>query len=52
MSTYARNGDRVDLPELLELGWKHQQDTDWVPPTKRAAPEAASASPSSGRGGS
>ena len=39
MSTYARNGDRVDLPALLELGWKHQQDTDWIPPTKREKPE-------------
>ena len=36
MSTYARNGDRVDLPALLDLGWKHQQDTDWIPPTKRS----------------
>ena len=35
MSTYARNGDRVDLPALLDLGWKHQQDTEWIPPTKR-----------------
>ena len=41
MSTYVRNGDRVDLPSLLEIGYKHQKDTEWVPPTKRAKPEAA-----------
>ena len=49
MSTYNRNGDRVDLPELLEIGKKHQEETDWVPPTKRvkaavAAPENSSPS--------
>jgi formate hydrogenlyase subunit 6/NADH:ubiquinone oxidoreductase subunit I len=41
MSTYVRNGDRVDLPVLLEIGYKHQKDTDWIPPTKRAKPETA-----------
>ena len=35
MSTFTRNGDRVDLPALLEIGHKFQKDTDWVPPTKR-----------------
>ena len=39
MSTYVRNGDRVDLPVLLEIGQKHQRETDWIPPTKRAKPE-------------
>jgi formate hydrogenlyase subunit 6/NADH:ubiquinone oxidoreductase subunit I len=43
MSTYNRNGDRVDLPELLEIGKKHQVETDWVPPTKRV--KAAVAAP-------
>ena len=43
MSTYNRNGDRVDLPELLEIGKKHQEETDWVPPTKRV--KAAVAAP-------
>ncbi len=36
MSTFSRNGDRVDLPKLLEIGYKFQQETDWIPPTKRA----------------
>tara|TARA_B100000678_G_scaffold239197_1_gene209548 strand:+ start:46 stop:384 length:339 start_codon:yes stop_codon:yes gene_type:complete len=35
MSTFTRNGDRVDLPALLEIGHKFQKDTDWIPPTKR-----------------
>ncbi|MEC8911085.1 MAG: hypothetical protein VYC44_08875, partial [Chloroflexota bacterium] len=49
MSTFSRNGDRVDLPELLEIGHRFQKATDWIPPTKRvkkgqetgAAPTAA-----------
>jgi hypothetical protein len=41
MSTYVRNGDRVDLPVLLEIGYKHQKETGWIPPTKRAKPEPA-----------
>ena len=40
MSTFSRNGDRVDLPALLEIGQKFQTETDWVPPTKRAKPGA------------
>ena len=36
MSTYQRNGDRVDLPVLLEIGQKYQTETDWIPPTLRA----------------
>ena len=36
MSTYQRNGDRVDLPALLEIGKKFQAETDWIPPTERA----------------
>ncbi len=52
MSTFTRNGDRVDLPALLEIGQKFQKDTDWIPPTKRVkvqkgedsgAPDAATA---------
>ena len=46
MSTYQRDGDRVDLPALLEIGKKFQQDTGWVPDSVRAArhnrPETAS----------
>ncbi len=48
MSTYQRNGDRVDLPSLLEIGQKHQRETSWIPPTQRAKQaeetEAATAS--------
>ena len=35
MSTFSRNGDRVDLPVLLEIGHKFQQETGWIPPTQR-----------------
>jgi NADH-quinone oxidoreductase subunit I len=33
LSTSQRNGDRVDLPALLQMGQKYQRDTEWVPPT-------------------
>ncbi len=58
-SKYERDGNRVDLPELLEMGKLYQADTDWKPkqpeknsgiPRERAAPasaEAASAKPAS-----
>jgi len=36
MSTFQRNGDRVDLPALLEIGKKHQRETGWVPPSELA----------------
>ena len=36
MSTFQRNGDRVDLPALLEIGKKFQVKTGWIPPTERA----------------
>ena len=47
-STYQRNGDRVDLPELLQVGIKFQKETNWIPPTviakaKKAAEDAAKA---------
>ncbi len=35
MSGFSRNGGRVDLPELLEIGHKFQKETAWIPPTKR-----------------
>jgi NADH-quinone oxidoreductase subunit I len=41
MSTFSRNGDRVDLPVLLEIGHKFQQETAWIPPTQRAKAQAA-----------
>ena len=47
-STYQRNGDRVDLPELLKVGVKFQKKTNWIPPTviakaKKDAEDAAKA---------
>jgi NADH-quinone oxidoreductase subunit I len=48
MSTYQRDGDRVDLPALLEVGKKFQRETDWVAPTvlaKRKKESAAAADP-------
>ena len=46
MSTFQRNGDRVDLPVLLEIGTKFQRETGWIPPTvlakQRKEAEAAS----------
>ena len=36
MSTYRRNGDRVDLPALLEIGTKYQRETGWIPPSELA----------------
>ena len=39
LSTYQRNGDRVDLIELLEMGKRYQKDTEWTPPSKRAKQE-------------
>ena len=48
MSTYQRNGDRVDLPVLLQIGQKFQRDTNWIPPTvlakQKQEAEAAAAS--------
>ena len=48
MSAYQRNGARVNLPGLLEIGTKHQQETGWIPPTvlakqKKDAEDAAKA---------
>jgi NADH-quinone oxidoreductase subunit I len=48
MSTYQRNGDRVSLPELLRIGSKYQEETNWIPPTvlakaKKEAEDAAKA---------
>ncbi len=50
MSVYERNGDRVDLIELLEMGKRYQDKTGWIPPTQLAkakkekpAPRKASA---------
>ena len=46
ISTYARNGRRVDLPLLLEMGRKYQRESAWQSPSKKAkAPAAARQSP-------
>jgi formate hydrogenlyase subunit 6/NADH:ubiquinone oxidoreductase subunit I len=49
MSTYQRNGDRVDLPALLEIGTKYQRETSWIPPTvlakQQKEAESAAAAP-------
>ena len=41
MSTYERNGDRVDLIPLLEMGKRFQKEEGWVPPSKRAKSESS-----------
>ena len=43
MSTYRRNGDRVDLPVLLDIGQKYQDATGWIPPTVLAKRKADAA---------
>ena len=43
LSTYTRNGRRVDLPLLLDMGRKYQRDTDWQPATKKAKAPAVAA---------
>ena len=45
-SVFERNGDRVSLDPLLEMGKKYQEQTGWVPPTlieKRRKEAAAKA---------
>ena len=43
LSTYERNGDRVDLPGLLEMGKRYQKDTNWTPPSELAKKASAKA---------
>ena len=31
LSKYERNGNRMDLPQLLEMGRAYQQQTNWTP---------------------
>jgi formate hydrogenlyase subunit 6/NADH:ubiquinone oxidoreductase subunit I len=50
MSTFQRNGDRGNLPVLLEIGTKFQRETGWIPPTKRAKPEPEAAPAVAGDG--
>jgi len=42
-STYERNGDRVDLIALLEMGKRYQRETNWIPPSERAERASAQA---------
>ena len=35
LSKYARNGNRVDLPELLEMGKEYQAEIGWKPTQKK-----------------
>lgn len=45
MSTSERNGGRVDLPALLQIGRKYQAETSWIPPSvlEKQRKEAAAA---------
>ena len=45
-ASYARNGNRVDLPQLLEMGKKYQEETGWQP--KQAKNVGAPARPEEG----
>ncbi len=40
LSTYERNGDRVDLNPLIEMGKRYQEETDWIPPSELAKQQA------------
>ena len=51
MSTYRRNGDRVDLPALLEIGTKFQRETGWIPPSELAKMNQPQAKDSEESGG-
>ena len=48
MSGYRRNGGRVDLPALLEIGTKFQRETGWIPPSELAKKAQAKDSQDSG----
>ena len=39
LSVYERNGDRLDLIPLLDMGKRYQSKTGWIPPSKRVKPE-------------
>ena len=43
MSTYERNGDRVELVGLLEMGKRFQKETDWIPPSELAKQQEGAA---------
>ena len=43
ISTYVRNGRRVDMPILLDKGRQFQEESGWRPPTELAKEAAAQA---------
>ncbi len=45
MSTYQRNGDRVDLPALLVIGKKYQDKTGWQPAAAKTKKPVAKPQP-------
>ena len=51
MSTYRRDGDRVDLPALLEIGKKFQNEAAWAP-TPARTPRRSGSSTSEGESSS
>ena len=46
-SKFERNGNRVELPELIEMGTKYQQKTNWAPKQEknRGTPKKPKESP-------
>ena len=34
LSVVNRNGNRANLPQLLEMGKSYQKETNWAPPVK------------------
>ena len=48
LSTYGRNGDRVDLIGLLEMGKRYQKETGWIPPSQLAKQNKAKSEEATG----
>ena len=42
LSVVARNGNRADKEQLLEMGWHYQQETEWKPHKDDKATEEVS----------
>ncbi|MBI4336288.1 MAG: NADH-quinone oxidoreductase subunit I [Chloroflexi bacterium] len=49
LSTFSRDGRRVGLEQLLEMGKRYQGETGWQPPSK-AKPEPPKAPAAAGKG--
>ncbi|MBI4202783.1 MAG: NADH-quinone oxidoreductase subunit I [Chloroflexi bacterium] len=43
LSVVVRNGNRADLPRLLEMGKAYQAEVEWTPKTKEEAKQEATA---------